>query len=73
MCSLPTTDYRCKKLNLLPLRKHHNLIYHLVYGLLADLSSTFRAVWNSHTGIQKTEIIIDLRYSSHSRTGIPVR
>ena len=73
MCSLTATYHRRKKLYLLTLRKRHDLIYHLIHCLFPDLSAALRTMRDSHTGIQKAEIIIDLSYRSHSRTGIPVR
>ena len=73
MGSLAAPHYRCKKLDLLAFRKRHDLIHHLIYRLFADFPSTFGTVRDSHTGIQKSEIIVDLRYRTHCRTGIPVR
>ena len=73
MGSLAAPHYRCKKLDLLAFRKRHDLIHHLIYRLFANFPSTFGTVRDSHTGIQKSEIIVDLRYRTHCRTGIPVR
>ena len=73
MSSLAAPHYRCKKLDLLAFRKRHDLIHHLIYRLFADFPSTFGTMRDSHTSIQKSEIIVDLRYRAHCRTGIPVR
>ena len=47
-------------------------IDHLINGLLADLPSTLRAVRNTDTRIEQTEIIIDLRHRPYRRTRVVV-
>ena len=51
MSSLTPADYRCKKLDLLTFRKCHDLVYHLIYRLPADLTAALRTMRDSHTGI----------------------
>ena len=72
MRSLPPAHDRRQKLNLRSLRKFHDLIHHLIYRLLLDLLPTLRTVRDTDPRIQKAEIIIDLRHSTHRGPGIPV-
>ena len=70
--SLSSSYHRSQKLQLCPLGQRHNLVNHLVYGLPGNHPAAVRAVRDSDSGIQKAEIIVDFRYRSHRRTGIPV-
>ena len=72
MASFSSAHDRRQKLNLRPLRKRHNLIRHLVYGLTPDLTSALRTVRNADSRVKKTEIIVDLRDRSHGGTRIVV-
>ncbi len=69
---LPAPDHRRKKLNPASLRHSHNQIYHLVHRLTADHSSALRTVRNTHTGIQKPEIVIYFRHGTDRRPRITV-
>ena len=72
MGSLTSSDYRCKKLDLGPLRQGHDMVYHLVYGLFLDLLAALRTMWDSDSCIQKTEVIVDLSYCSYGRSRVSV-
>ena len=72
MSAFAAAHYRSQKLDPCPLRKRHNLIHHLIHSLLCDLPAAFRAVRNTNSRIKKPEIVVDLRHSSHGRTGIVV-
>ena len=72
MGSLTSSHNRSQQLELRSLRKRHNTVYHLVYCLLLNLSSAFGTMGDSHSGIQKSEIVINLRHSPHCGTGITV-
>src|SRR5699024_12183915 len=72
MGSFPPPDDRRQELYFCSLRKRHDLIHHLIYRLLGDLSPALRAVWDSHSGIQKSEIVVDLGHSPHCGSGIMV-
>ena len=65
--------HRGQQLNPGPLRHGQNLIHHLVHGLPADLPATFRTMRNPDPGIQKAQIVIDLRHGPYRGTGIAVR
>ena len=60
---LPANDRR-QHHNFRAFRQGHYLIYNLVYGLLLNLLSAHRAMRDPDSGIQKPEIIIDLRYGA---------
>ena len=72
MASFPSAHHRREQLNLRPLRKRHDLIHHLIHRLLTDHPAALRAVGDTNPGVKKAEIIINLRYRSHRRTGIAV-
>ena len=55
------------------LRERCNPVNHLVNGLLCNRLAAFRAVRSPCTGKKKTQIIIYLRYRTHSRTWITAR
>ena len=70
--ALLAPDNGCQELNPGALRQAEQLVHHFVHRLPLDLPSAFRAVGNTDSGVEKPEIIIDLRHRSHRRTGIPV-
>ena len=70
--ALSSPDHRGQKLNPGSLRQRHDLIHHLIHGLLFDLLAALRAVRNADSGIEQTEIVINLRHRSHRGAGIPV-
>ena len=70
--TLTTADNRCQQLQFRPLRQCHNMVYHLIDSLLLDLFAAFRAVRNTDTCIQQSEIIINFCNSSHGRTWVSV-
>ena len=72
MSSLAPPHNRRQKLDLRSLRKRHDTVYHLVNCLLLNLSSALRTMRDSHSGIQKSEIIIDFCHCSYCGTGIAV-
>ena len=72
MGSLPSPYHRCKKLHFRPLRHGHDAIHHLVDSLTPDLSSALGTVRDSHSCIEKSEIIVNFRHSSHCGAGVPV-
>ena len=63
---------RSKKLHLRPLLLLHEEIHHLIHGLLLNLSSTLRTMGHSHSGKEKTHIVVDFRDGSHCGTRISV-
>ena len=71
--SLAAAHNRREKLDFRPLRECHDLIDHLVHRLAADDFSALRAVRNTDSRVQKTEVIVNLRHGSHSGAGVPVR
>ncbi len=73
MSAFAPPHHRGKELDLRPLRQFHDLVYHLVYRLLFNLLSALRAVRNPDSGIEQTEIVINLRHRSHRGTGVAVR
>ena len=69
---LAPPDHRGQKLQLGALRQFHNLIHHLVHGLPGNLPAALRTMGNADPGIEKTEIVIDLRHRSHCGAGVAV-
>ena len=63
---------RSKKLHLRPLLLLHEEVYHFVHGLLLNLSSTLRTMGHSHSGKEKTHIVVDFRDGSHCGTRVSV-
>ena len=72
MHSLLPPYYRCKKLHLRALFSLHKEVYHFVHGLLLNLSSTLRTMGHSHSGKEKTHIVVDFRDGSHCRTRVSI-
>ena len=70
--SLSSADNRSQQLDLGPLRQLHNLIHHLVNGLLANLSSALGTVGDTDSGIKKPHIIINFRNGTDCGTRVPV-
>ena len=62
---------RCHQLQLGALRQGHDGIYHLVHRLLANFLAAFRTMGHPHPGVQKAQIIINLRYRAYGRTRVP--
>ena len=62
--ALSSSNDRRQHHNFRAFRQGHYLIYNLVYGLLLNLLSAHRAMRDPDSGIQKPEIIIDLRYGA---------
>ena len=62
--SLAAAHNRREKLDFRPLRECHDLIDHLVHRLAADDFSALRAVRNTDSRVQKTEVIVNLRHGS---------
>ena len=71
--SLAAAHNRREKLDFRPLRECHDLIDHLVHRLAADDFSALRAVRNTDSRVQKTEVIVNLRHGSDGGTRVPVR
>ena len=72
MPALPPPDHRSQKLQSGPFRQFHNLIHHLIHGLLCNLPTAVRTVGGTDPGIEQPEIIVNLRHGSHCRAGIAV-
>ena len=70
--ALSSSYNRGKKLDLRPFRKPHDLIHHLIYCLLTDFPSAFWTVGNSHSCIEKTKIVVNLRNRPYCGTRISV-
>ena len=70
--TLFTSDNRCKDLELGSVAQGHDLIAHLIHSLSADLSSAIRTVRNTDPGIEKSEVIVDLRNCSNGRSRVLV-
>ena len=73
VAALAPADNRREQLDLLPLRKRHDLINHLIDALLPDLSPTVRAVRNTDPRVEKTHVVVNLSDSSHRRARVSVR
>ena len=69
---LAPSHHRGQKLDPGALRQGHNLVYHLVYGLFANLLAAFGTVGNPHPGVKKPHIIINLRHRPHRRARVAV-
>ena len=73
MLTFSAPDHWSQQLYLCSLRHGHDLIHHLIHGLLADLPATLRTMRDTDTRIQQTKVIIDLCHRSDRRTRIAVR
>ena len=73
MLALPSTHNRRKQLEFRTRRQLHNLIDHLIDGLSGNLFATLRAMRDSDTCVQQTQIIVDLSHRSNRGTRVPVR
>ena len=72
MLALSSLDHRGQKLNPCPLRQGHNLIHHLIHALLFNLLAAFRAMRDSYSCKQQTEIVVYLCHGSHRGTRVAV-
>ena len=72
MFTLASPHNRCKHLKPCALRQPHNLVDNLVNRLLPDFPATLRAMYDSHSGIEKSHIIIYLCDSPDCGTWIAV-
>ena len=70
--ALSAADHRREDLDPGALRQFHDAVHHLVHRLPCDLSAAVRAMGNADPGVQKSEIVINLRHSPHRRPGVPV-
>ena len=70
MLTLAATDYRGKNLNSGLFRQFQHAVDYLVDSLLVDLSAADRTVGHTDTGIEKTEIVVNLGDCADGRTGI---
>ena len=70
--ALPSADDRRKQLYPALFRQFHDPVDHLVYRLLFDHAPAVRAVGNTDSCVEKTQIIVDLRDRSYCRTRVPV-
>ncbi len=61
---------RCKQLQLCAFRQFHDAVYNLVYGLPADFLAAFRAVRDTDTGKQQTQVIVNFRYRADCGTRV---
>ena len=59
-----------KQLDLAACLIRQHLVHNLVNGLLADLSAANRAVRHADTGIEQTQVVIDLGDGAHGGTRI---
>ena len=72
MLALAASDHGGQQLDLRAFSHVHDLIHHLIYSLLGNLSATLRAVGNTDSRIQQTEIVINLCYRTYGRTRVTV-
>ena len=73
MLTLPAPHHRRHELDPAALRQLHDRIHHLVHGLALDLPAAAGAVGNADPGVEKAQIVVDLRYGAHRRPGVMVR
>ena len=72
MLALAASDHGGQQLDLRAFSHVHDLIHHLIYSLLGNLSATLWAVGNTDSRIQQTEIVINLCYRTYGRTRVTV-
>ena len=72
MLTLTSFYHRSQQLNSGAFSHVHDLVYHLVHCLLRNHMAALGAVRNTYSGIQKSEIIIDLRDGTDCRSGVAV-
>ena len=65
MAALSSSYNRCEQLQAGSLRQCHQLVHHLVNGLLHDRLATVGTVRNADPGIEQTEIVVDFRDRSY--------
>ena len=70
--ALAAAHHRSQKLDAGALRQGHNLIHHLVNGLLADLLAALGAVGDADSGVEKAHVVVNLRHRTHGGPGVAV-
>ena len=73
MLALLPPDDRRKELDFCALGQLHNLVRHFVHGLSFDYLAAVRAVRNTDSRIEQTEVIVNLRHGSDRGTRVAVR
>ena len=73
MLALASADNRSENLKLGLRRQRHDGIHHLVNRLLFDLLATLGAMGDTDSGIEQTQIIVNLGDCSYGGTGVTVR
>ena len=72
MLALASPDHRRQQLDFCSLRQIHNLVYHLIHRLFADFLAALGTMGNADSGIEKSHVIVNLRYCPYGRPGVPV-
>ena len=62
--------HRSQHLKLRTFVQFEHRVHHFVHGLLADHPPAHRAVGHAHAGVQKSQIIVDLRHGAHGGTRV---
>ncbi len=70
MFTLTSSYNRSKKLYFCICRKLHYPVDYLIHGLLLYLTSAYGAVGYADPRVQKTEVIVNFRYRTHSGAGV---
>ena len=70
--ALATLDDRCKNSHARALFMRHDMIHNRIDRLAGYHSAAYRTVGNTYSGVQQSQIVIDLRDRSYSRSGILV-
>ena len=70
--ALAAPDHRRQDLEAGPFGQAHDLVHHLVHALAGDLPAAVRAVGDADPGVEKTEVVVDLRHRAHRGTGVAV-
>ena len=63
--ALPGADHRGQDLDALTLWQRSDGVHHLIDRLLFDLFTALGAVGDAGTGIQKAQVVMDLRHRAH--------
>ncbi|MNC33574.1 hypothetical protein D3C75_819750 [compost metagenome] len=71
MFALASRNHRRQNLQPGALRVFHQPVHHLLHGLGRDLHTVLRAVWPPDPRKQQPQVVINLRYRTYRRTGIP--
>ena len=72
MLTLTAANNRRQQLDTRALGQRKNRVDHLVHGLAADLPAALRAMRNADSGIEQSEIVVNLRHRTDCRTGVAV-